>query len=303
MACGCVLENRTLFPGVGVLPPASAWLFRNGSTISKRTYFHPRQWEEQEPMEPECYYRELRDVFSRNLPRYLNGCERIGLSLSGGLDTRAVMAWQKLPPGSLPCYTYGGAFRPSRDVVVARRVAKVCHQPHNVITVGEEFLSRFPSYAERSVYLTDACVDLLRCPDLYVSERAREIAPVRMTGLYGDEVLRHARTFKPGELSPGLFHRDLLSHVYEAQVTYLRLIQEHPLSFSAFCQAPWHQYGILALEQSQLTVRTPFLDNDLIRTAFRAPRLAVANSDLRVRLIKDGNAVSARSRAIGALQD
>ena len=26
--CGCVLENRTLFPGIYVLPPGSAWLFR-----------------------------------------------------------------------------------------------------------------------------------------------------------------------------------------------------------------------------------------------------------------------------------
>src|SRR5439155_26871142 len=28
LACGCVLENRTLFQGVHVLPPASAWIFR-----------------------------------------------------------------------------------------------------------------------------------------------------------------------------------------------------------------------------------------------------------------------------------
>ena len=84
VACGCVLENRTLFPGVRVLPPASAWRFRDGSVISQDTYFNSREWEEQEPMEPERYYRELREVFSRNLPRYLNGSERLGMSLSGG---------------------------------------------------------------------------------------------------------------------------------------------------------------------------------------------------------------------------
>ena len=111
-----------------------------------------------------------------------------------------------------------------------------------------------------------------------------------MTGLYGDEVLRHLRAFKPVEPTPGLFHPEFLSHVHRAQATYKGLTQAHPLSFAAFRQAPWYHYGILALEQSQLTVRTPFLDNDFIRTAFRAPKLAVANSDLRVRLIRDGNA-------------
>ena len=119
------------------------------------------------PLEPESYYRELRDVFARNLPRYFNGQERIGMSLTGGLDTRMIMAWQKLPPGSLRCYTFGGMFRECRDVHVARQVASVCQQPYNVIPVGDEFLSRFPHYAERSLYLTDGCVDVSRSPDLY----------------------------------------------------------------------------------------------------------------------------------------
>ena len=61
-------------------------------------YFQPREWEEQAPLEPEAYYQELREVFSRNLPRYFNGQERIGMSLTGGLDTRMIMAWQKPPP-------------------------------------------------------------------------------------------------------------------------------------------------------------------------------------------------------------
>jgi asparagine synthase (glutamine-hydrolysing) len=294
VACGCVLENRTLFPDIRVLPPASAWSFREGSKRSEDRYFCPRQWEEQEPMDPECYYRELRAVFSRNLPRYLNGHERIGMSLSGGLDTRAVIAWQKVPPGSFPCYTYGGAFRSCRDVILAKRVAGICQQPHTVITVGEEFLSQFPRYAERSVYLTDGCVDLLRCPDLYVSEKAREIAPVRMTGLYGDEMLRHSRAFKPVEPAPGLFEAELVAQIRQARMTYTHLVQEHPLSFNAFRQVPWHHYGTLALEQSQLTVRTPFLDNDVVRTAFRAPKSAFTNNDVRVRLIKDGNAALCR---------
>src|SRR5213083_839449 len=65
VSCGCVLENRTLFKGVYVLPPASAWIFRNRSVERKQTYFQPQEWENQALLEPESYYRELRDVFSR----------------------------------------------------------------------------------------------------------------------------------------------------------------------------------------------------------------------------------------------
>ena len=119
------------------------------------------------------------------------------MSLTGGMDTRMIMAWHKAVPGSLPCYTFGGMFRDCQDVVVARQVARACRQPHEVVGVGDEFLRRFSEYAERTVYLTDGCADVTRAPDLYVNEKAREIAPVRMTGNYGGEVLRRVRAFKP----------------------------------------------------------------------------------------------------------
>jgi asparagine synthase (glutamine-hydrolysing) len=290
IACGCVLENRTLFQGIRVLPQGSAWKFRAAALTSKGRYFEPAEWEQQPVLDPEAYHENMREAFSRCLPRYLDGRERIGVSLTGGLDTRTVMAWQRFAPGSLPCYTYGEADRDCRDVVVARQVARECGQPHQVISLGEEFFSRFPHYAERSMYLTDACVDVSRAPDLYLSEKAREIAPVRMTGLYGDEMLRpQLRAFKPIQLSSGVLHKDVLSEMDVARETYAGIIKCHPSSFSAFRQAPWHHYGILALEQTQLTVRTPFLDNDFLKTAFRASASATANNDLRVRLIGDGN--------------
>src|SRR5260370_37574368 len=109
----------------------------------------------------------------------------MGMSLTGGLDTRMLMAWHKRPPGRFPCYSFGGRYRDCQDVLVAREVARVCGQDHEVISVGQEFLSRFPRYAERTIYLSDGSIDVSRSPDLYVNERAREIAPLRMTGNYG----------------------------------------------------------------------------------------------------------------------
>ena len=183
VTCGCTLQNRTLFKDVHVLPPASAWAFRHGSVVRKDSYFEPQRWESQPALEPESYYEELRRVFSRNLPRYFNGGEPIGMSLTGGLDTRMIMAWWKSPAGTLPCYSFGGVFRDCRDVVVARKVARACGQVHHVIPLGEEFLSRFPHYAERAVYLTDGCLAVNHSADLYLNERARDIAPVRLLGL------------------------------------------------------------------------------------------------------------------------
>ena len=289
VACGAVLEDRTLFDGIHVLPPASAWLFRNGTLERKSSYFHPREWEEQETLDPEPYYRELQATFTRNLPRYFSGHQRIGMSLTGGLDTRMILACRKPDPGSLPCYTFGSMFRENQDVRVARRVAESCHQPHQILTAGREFLSQFPRYAERAVYLTDGCVDVSRAPDLYLNEKAREIAPVRMTGTYGGEVLRGIRAFKPVEPLKGLFCPELLPDVHQAGETYAGILRGHPVSFAAFKQGPWYFYGVLALEQTQVSMRSPFLDNDFVRTVFRSPASALASNEVSLRLIADGN--------------
>ncbi|HWY53285.1 MAG TPA: asparagine synthase-related protein [Terriglobales bacterium] len=290
VACGCVLENRTLFEGIHVLPPAAAWVFQDGSIERKGHFFQPREWEEQELWAPEFYYERLREVFSRNLPRYFNGKERIGVSLTGGLDTRMIMAWHKPPAGSLPCYSFGGMYRDCQDVVVARKVAQACGQFHEVIPVEEEFLSNFARYAERAVFLTDGCTAVNRSADLFVNEQARKIAPVRMTGNYGGEVLRRVRAFKPVMPNPELFRPEFVPHIDAVTETYAGLLRGHPLSFAVFRQAPWHHYGLLALEETQLCLRSPYLDNDFVQTVFHAPQTTLANNDISLRLISDGNA-------------
>lgn len=290
VSCGCVLENRTLFDGIQILPPGSAWIFRDRSVQRKTTYFEPREWEEQTPLEAEAYYREVRDIFSRNLPRYFDGPQRTGMSLTGGLDSRMIMAWRKPAQGSLPCYSFGGMFRDCEDVRLARQVAATCGQPYKVIPVGEEFLSRFPRYAERTVYLTDGCMDVAHSPDLYVNELAREIAPVRMTGNYGGEVLRRVRAFKPVDPAPGLFQAEFSPYISKARETYAGLLLRHPLSFALFCQAPWHHYSLLTLEQTQLALRSPYLDNELVRAVYRAPASVLTSNEVSLRLIADGDA-------------
>jgi asparagine synthase (glutamine-hydrolysing) len=288
LACSCFLEDRTLFDGIYALPAASFWQIRQGAVESKSEYFSPREWEEQSPLDEEAYYRELRDVLARNLPRYFNGKEKVGIALTGGLDTRVIMAWQKPAAGSLPCYTFGGPYRECHDVVLARKIANLCEQPYTVIPVADEFLTNFHQYAEGSMYRSEGSVDLSRTSDLYVSEKACQIAPVKVVGTYGSEILRRAVMFKATKPAAGLFRDEVMQSVVQAGETYSRLRRQHPVTFAAFRQSPWYHHGVLALEQSYLSVRSPYLDNDFVRTVFRAPANE-CNQDVRLRLIQDGS--------------
>ena len=289
LACSCVLENRTIFKEIAVIPAASRWIFRNGALRQKETYFDPREWEEQEPLDAESFYQRLRQSIAKSLPNYFEGPQTTGIALTGGMDTRVILAQCPPTPGSVPAYTFGSMFRDCRDVEIARKVADVCHQSHQVITVGDEFLNHFPHYAERTVYLTEGGVDVYRSADLYVSEKARRIAPAKVVGTYGSEIVRHAVMFKPMLPPDSLFRGDLIAEVRRAYDTYAAIRRVHPVTFAAFRQSPWYHHGVLALEQTQLTVRSPFLDNDFVAAVYRAPATMSPHEDVRLRLIGDGS--------------
>lgn len=306
LACSCVLENRTIFKDIAVMPAASRWIFRDGALKQRETYFDPKEWEEQSSLDAESYYQGLRASLEKGLPSYFEGAQRTGVALTGGMDTRVLLAQYRAAAGSLPTYTFGGMFRDCRDVQIARKVAEVCDQTHQVITVGDDFLNRFPHYAERTVYLTEGGVDVYRASDLYVSEKARHIAPAKVVGTYGSEIVRHAVMFKPMLPADGLFRGDLIANVRQAYETYAAIRRVHPVTFAAFRQSPWYHHGVLALEQTQLTVHSPFLDNDFVAAVYRAPATMSPSEDIRLRLIGDGNPALRRiasDRGVGGSLD
>jgi asparagine synthase (glutamine-hydrolysing) len=118
---------------------------------------------------------------------------------------------------------------------------------------------------------------------------AREIAPVRLTGNYGSEILRSAVAFRPSQLDETLFTPEFCQLLREAAETYRQEATGHRLSFIAFKQVPWHHFGRRAVESSQLMPRSPFLDNDLVALAYRCPAGAGKDAAPLLRLIAAGN--------------
>ena len=270
-SCGCVMQDRTLFSGVSLLPPASCWTFSHGLLESKQTYFDKSAWEQLPHLGEAEYYSRLDETFGRIMPKYFRGDAAIGMSLTGGLDGRMIMASSKHAAGSLPCYTFGGTYRDCTDVSIAREVARVCEQPHQVIPIGIDFLARFADLAEQSIYVSDGAMDVSGSVELFANRQARAIAPVRMTGNYGSEVLRSNVAFKAQRLSAQLFTPEFVRRGDDAAATYAHEAEGSRLSLITRKQVPWHHHSRLAVEQSQLTMRSPYLDNELVALAYQTP--------------------------------
>jgi len=289
MSFGCALEDRTLFKGISLVPPASAWTLARGRVQHRSKYFLPACWADGPRLSTAEFYPRLRETVRKVVPNYVASGEPVGMSLTGGLDTRMILANLDLAPGQLPCYSFGGMYNESYDVAISRDIAKRCGQDYQVLQVGESFLANFPALAEKAVYITDGGLDVTGAADLYVNQLARRIAPVRLTGNYGSEILRGARHLKAVPPAPNLFEPAFEREIARAPQTLKTVWQGDRVALAAFKQAPWHHYNRLCVEQSQLTVRSPFLDNALVDLMAKAPASALDSAEISLQLIRDGN--------------
>jgi asparagine synthase (glutamine-hydrolysing) len=291
---GCVMQNRTLFSGIAILPPGSRWTLQRDGGLRKESYAVPAQWESQPRLSEPDYVEALDATFRRILPAYFRGAGGVGMSLTGGLDGRMIMARAGADAGTLRCYTFGGPYRECADVRIARRVAAICGQPHEIIPVGDEFIDRFPALAEEAVVVSDGAMDITGAVELYVNRLAREIAPVRLTGNYGSEILRQNVAFRPGVFTRRLLDPEFARHVDAAAATYRHERAVHDLTFIAFKQVPWYHFARFSVEESQLTVRSPYLDNALVSLAYRIPPTLVGSPKPALHVVASGSPELAR---------
>ncbi len=291
---GCVLQNRTLFNKVSIVPGGSRWIFSGNHDVRKESYFNRELWEMQTILSGAEYYDRLKETFSRILPRYFRGGRKVAMSLTGGLDGRMMMAWLNRPPGDLTCYSFRSIYRDSADVRIARHVAELCNQHHETIVVNQEFFSEFPFLAEKAVFISDGTMDVSGSVELYINKLAHKIAPVRLTGNYGSEILRGGVAFRPGSQNKEILEPEFAQLVESASAIYSSEFHGHRTSFIAFKQVPWHHYSRLSVEVSQITMRTPYLDNDLVSLVYQAPADFLLSNEPSLRLISDGNKDLAR---------
>jgi asparagine synthase (glutamine-hydrolysing) len=288
LGVGAVLNDLTLFNDVLVMPGGSAWSVEASGRITKRRFFTPEELESQAPLSESDFSNALRETLARAIPSYFRGTSAVAVSLTGGLDTRGIMAFA---PKSTArhAYTYRGMYREAFDVRIAREVAKICDYEYDVLPIGRRFLHEFPELAAKTIWITDGTLDIGASHEIYLSRLARQIAPVRITGNYGSEILRNVTTFKPLRLQSALFDGDFRPFIEEGERSLEDAKQCHPISFAAFKEIPWNLYGRLAAAQSQLTVRSPYTDNDVVSLAYRGPRDRRTQTHVWQRLIAAQN--------------
>jgi asparagine synthase (glutamine-hydrolysing) len=152
---GFPLGVKTLAEGVDQVPPGTTLVFdwetgavtqhRIGSVVD---HFRPWKGDQRD------YSSAVAGAFDRSVARALSGGHTFGMSLSGGVDSRAILSaaskWTTTPMATQTLGVKGCA-----DEVIAGQLARLAGTRHTFFELDDRYLREFLSNLARMVRLTD----------------------------------------------------------------------------------------------------------------------------------------------------
>lgn len=178
---------HTMWNGIFKLPPAHRLEFRLGDAEPRVS-----RWWDMPMITPATektgaeYEEEFRCLFEDAVKLRLQADVPVGITLSGGLDSSAVVA----AAGARFLHTFSVAFADSPEtdeLAYARMVAKEFSTQHHEVIIDEsDFLGFLPDFAW---YSDEPLADLASVPLYHVSRLARQHVKVVLSGEGADEVL------------------------------------------------------------------------------------------------------------------
>jgi len=176
---GFVLGEKTLDVSVKLLPQGSYLTYQWEDGICRiepfgklDSLFHPWVGSQDE------YYEALCPLFNAAVSRALNTDKQVGLALSGGLDSRAILS--AATERTLPLSTYTLGVKGCADEVLAGKLAQLGETQHAFAEMDPGYLKDFVYHLQRIVNLTDG---------MYLTHGLTEILALHMIEQGGYEVL------------------------------------------------------------------------------------------------------------------
>jgi asparagine synthase (glutamine-hydrolysing) len=188
-----VLPPRSMFKNIVKLYPGYYGVLQNGSFRTRQYWdIHAKSIDEESlaaSLDTEECVRKFETQFLKSIKSHLISDVPLGVLLSGGLDSSAVLyAMRRLGIERIKTFSVGFDAGPEyNELNYARIVAKYFDTDHHEVTVG---INDFIDCMEKYVYFSDEPLADLACiPLWYVSKLASESVKVVLSGEGSDELL------------------------------------------------------------------------------------------------------------------
>lgn len=180
---------ETIWHGIMKLPPAHMLTMKIDDVCPKlsRWWDIPNQQSLSIKSDSE-YEAEFENLFEDAVALRMRADVPVGITLSGGLDSSAVVAAASSNTNNLKTFSVSFSNSPQTDELpYAREVAKEFSTDHHEVIIGEkEFMDFLPEFVW---YTDEPLADLASIPLYYVSRLASQHVKVVLSGEGSDEVL------------------------------------------------------------------------------------------------------------------
>ncbi len=198
-AFGHNIGQRTYISSIYSLPPGSILSIKNGKlTIERYWKFRFREDTASNKKEME-YVEELVRLCKIAVEKCMKENGRIGISLSGGLDSRLVAA--SINSAHLPVFAYTFGQSTARDVLYAKEISRILNFRHTHFTYPHGYLS---ACVEKVVWRNEGYFPFYDATSPFFHKEIKKEIDIILTGHFGDILsgghlhfsMKHKRSLK-----------------------------------------------------------------------------------------------------------
>ncbi len=296
-----LLNDRTLLQAARLLPQASLLIVEGGEKRIHR--YWTLRYPEQIDLLPETHYIETFTQLFRQAVRRQAGGASLGVLLSGGLDSRMILAeLAQIVPHPLHTFTWG--IPGCDDGRYAREMARHIGSQHHFFELRPNFLLNM---ADNAVRITDGQGNIVNLHALATLEEEAQHAQIIYKGFLGDAMMGFALqppfwadydeptrlkahlavyhgqgviTFDPFTEHDDLFSAEFKAKVGTAVLDSLadgmaasgnRSLALQRLYFDLTQRVPRMTLNGVEVARHRALVRLPFADNDLMQFSTQVP--------------------------------
>ena len=284
------IGNRSWFKGVELLPAATilSWDLQTASLQQRRYWW----WNGIAPLSGSIdqaeIIEELGRLFIKGIKQQTLTPERVGVTLSGGLDSRAILA--AIPDLGYPVHSVTYGKRGCEDIQIAAQVAKLKASPHHIVELNA---ANWLQSRMQNIWATDGTCSLIHMQYLAALEaiRNQDLFDVVLHGAGGDSFLGGVHLFDPYRFDYYVDHHLNLrgfarSKAHQESVAHRFREYFSSLDASSYIMCIDNRVRSFQLKDIRLSLshgidcRLPFLDNDFQEFLYAVPDSLKANNHL-----------------------
>ncbi|MHB8163121.1 MAG: asparagine synthase-related protein [Methanoregula sp.] len=265
---GYPLENNTWFEDVFLLPSGSVLCY----DIKEKNHVIERYWwwDEIKPLvgkiDEDFVVEKLGDLFIKSVQRRCKKNESIGLTLSGGLDSRAILA--AIPQDQHPLYSITFGQKNCIDVKYAKMAAEKKGENHVFFELNSNnwLISRI-----KGVWWTDGQLNLMHMHGIDTIDVMRKYFDININGFAGDLIL--GGSYLKKEYLDNALDKKLLEKLFGNFIFNIREYETLRKIDFFFIQNRVRRFthGGTKYLSTNIEQRKPFFDNELIEFTYSLP--------------------------------